>query len=414
MEEDRSLKHHMLPSLNDATTGIARPHVDANNFEIKPAFIQMITHNLSFNGLPSDDPYEHITNFLESSNTFKMNGITMEAIYLILFSFSLKDKATNWLQNLPRGTITKWEDLAKPLLEKYYPPSKTAKLRMAITTFSQQDLESLYEAWEQFNEYLRKCSHHGVPGWLVVETFFNGLNGAIRMMLDAASGGSVRAKEPNECNDLIETMAANNNERSSTCKPVGVHEIEVISALDAKVEALTKKIDKLAMISQIKCGLCGGNHTLEDYSMSNVNLVQGIEQANYVDNQGRGQNNPYYNTYNPGWKNHPNFSWSNTQNVVRPPPGFQPQEPRKSSLEDILIQHMQKTDSLLQNQQASIKGTLPSNTKVNPKEQVMEITLRSGVDLKRAPTKLKEEAQEQKVVELNPYVPKLPYPQRPP
>ncbi|XP_050222157.1 uncharacterized protein LOC126672251 [Mercurialis annua] len=92
---------------------------------------------------------------------------------------------------------------------------------------------------------------------------------------------------------------------------------------------------------------------------------------------------------------------------------------------------MQKTDSLLQNQQASIKslekqigqlalsmsnrtnGSLPSNTEVNPKEQVMAITLRNGVDLKREPSKLKEEAQEEKVMELKPYVPKLSYPQRP-
>ncbi|XP_050233798.1 uncharacterized protein LOC126682206 [Mercurialis annua] len=442
MEEDRSLKHHMLPSLDDATTGIARPHVAANNFEIKPAFIQMITHNLSFNGLPSDDPYEHIMSFLELCNTFKMNGVPDEAIYLILFPFSLKDKAKNWLQNLPRGTITKWEDLAKKFLEKFYPPSKTAKLRMAITTFAQQDLESLYEAWERFNEYLRKCPHHGVPDWLVVETFFNGLNGATRMMLDAASGGSFRAKEPKECNALIETMAANNYERSSIRKPVGVHEVEAISALDAKVEALTKKIDKLA-IPQITCCLCGGNHVMEDCSMNNAHVVQGMEQANYVANQGRGQNNPYSNTYNPGWKNHPNFSWSNTQNVVRPPPGFQtqPQEPRRPSLEDMLMQHMQKTDSLLQNQQASIKslenqigqlalsmstrtnGSLPSNTEVNPKEQAKEITLRSGTILEgpKVPNEVVIEKESDKIgkseekgeeVILKPYVPKLPYPQR--
>ncbi|XP_050217648.1 uncharacterized protein LOC126668500 [Mercurialis annua] len=431
----------MLPSLDSATTGISRPHVEANNFEIKSTFIQMITHNLSFNGLPSDDPYEHIISFLELCNTFKMNGVPMEAIYLILFPFSLKDKAKNWLQNLPRGTITKWEDLAKRFLEKYYPPSKTGKLCMAVTTFAQQDLESLYEAWERFNEYLRKCPHHGVPGWLVVETFFNGLNGATRMTLDAASGRSFRAKEPKECNDLIETIAANNYERSSIEKPVGVHEVEAISALHAKVEALTKKIEKLAMILQITCGLCGGNHAMEDCSMSNAHVVQGMEQANYVANQGRGRNNPYSNTYNPGWKNHPNFSWSNTQNVVRPPPGFQPQEPRRQSLEDMLMQHMQKTDSLLQNQQATIKllenhisqlalsmstrtnGSLSSNTEVNPKEQTKAITLRSGTILEgtKVPNEVaiekesdkngKSEEKEEEVI-LKPYVPKLPYPQR--
>jgi hypothetical protein len=35
------------------------------------------------------------------------------------------------------------------------------------------------------------------------------------------------------------------------------------------------------------------------------------EQANYM-----GQNNSYSNTYNPGWRNHTNFSWNNNQNAL--------------------------------------------------------------------------------------------------
>ncbi|OMO50517.1 hypothetical protein CCACVL1_30394 [Corchorus capsularis] len=34
-----------------------------------------------------------------------------------------------------------------------------------------------------------------------------------------------------------------------------------------------------------------------------------VEQAQFVANTGRQQNNPYSNTYNPGMRNHPNFSW---------------------------------------------------------------------------------------------------------
>ncbi|CAL9029388.1 unnamed protein product [Prunus brigantina] len=43
------------------------------------------------------------------------------------------------------------------------------------------------------------------------------------------------------------------------------------------------------------------------------------EQASYVgQNNYHPKNNPYSNTYNPGWKDHPNFSWSNSQNVLNP------------------------------------------------------------------------------------------------
>ena len=37
------------------------------------------------------------------------------------------------------------------------------------------------------------------------------------------------------------------------------------------------------------------------------------DQANAI-----AQNNPYSSTYNPGWRNHPNFSWSNPNNSANP------------------------------------------------------------------------------------------------
>ncbi|MED6203000.1 hypothetical protein PIB30_111211, partial [Stylosanthes scabra] len=65
------------------------------------------------------------------------------------------------------------------------------------------------------------------------------------------------------------------------------------------------------------------------------------EQVNYLGNQFRlPQNDPYSNTYNPGWRNHPNFSWGGNQgqrNTTNPPnvnrpyqPPFQRQPPFQS------------------------------------------------------------------------------------
>jgi hypothetical protein len=43
------------------------------------------------------------------------------------------------------------------------------------------------------------------------------------------------------------------------------------------------------------------------------------EQVNYVGhNNFPSKNNPYSNTYNAGWCNHPNFLWNNNQNVQNP------------------------------------------------------------------------------------------------
>src|SRR5262249_48233221 len=98
-------------------------------------------------------------------------------------------------------------------------------------------------------------------------------------------------------------------------------------------------------------------------------------------------NNPYSNTYNPGWRNHPNFSWSNQANYQPPP-----QKPR---LEDLMLEFISTSEARFQNQDASIRnietqvgqlakimseraqGTLPSNIEPNPKEHVNAIFVRS-------------------------------------
>lgn len=53
---------------------------------------------------------------------------------------------------------------------------------------------------------------------------------------------------------------------------------------------------------------CGGGHIYDDCPNNpvSVNYVGNYNSGNY--NRG---NNPYSNTYNPGWRQHPNSSWSN-------------------------------------------------------------------------------------------------------
>ncbi|KAG8501564.1 hypothetical protein CXB51_003869 [Gossypium anomalum] len=92
------------------------------------------------------------------------------------------------------------------------------------------------------------------------------------------------------------------------------------------------------------------------------------EQVNYMGNNNfRSQNNPYSNTYNVGWKNHPNFCWGGQQNQ-RPqnPQNFQQplyQQEKKPNLEEMLSKFIsvsntrfQNTETALKNQQASIQG----------------------------------------------------------
>ena len=50
-QEQKVLRDYAMPSVNGATSSIRRPAIQANNFEIKPAIIQMIQQTIQFGGL---------------------------------------------------------------------------------------------------------------------------------------------------------------------------------------------------------------------------------------------------------------------------------------------------------------------------------------------------------------------------
>src|SRR5262249_47929642 len=128
----------------------------------------MIQNSIQFGRLPTEDPNMNIASFLEICDTFKSNRVSDDAIWLRLFPFSLRDRAKGWLNTLSSRSITTWEGLVEKFLTKYFPPSKTAKLRNNISTYTQIETETLYEAWERYKDLLKRCPHHGLPKWLQV------------------------------------------------------------------------------------------------------------------------------------------------------------------------------------------------------------------------------------------------------
>ena len=119
---------------------------------------------------------------MEVSDIFKLLGVLPETLRLTLFPFSLRDRARAWFNSLPADSIATWSDMAEKFLMKYFPPTKNAKLRNDITSFHQGNGESVYAAWERFKELLQKCPLHGIPHWIQMETFYNGLNEPTRVM----------------------------------------------------------------------------------------------------------------------------------------------------------------------------------------------------------------------------------------
>ena len=130
------LRDFALPSTEGSQTSIAWLAVNANNFEIKPALIQMLSQE-QFEGNTTKDPNAYLANFLEICNTIKFNGVSDDTIKFWLFPFSLRDKAKVWLNSHAPNIFITWTDLSKAFLNKYFPLGKTVKLRLEITSFAQ-------------------------------------------------------------------------------------------------------------------------------------------------------------------------------------------------------------------------------------------------------------------------------------
>ena len=93
-----------------------------------------------------EDPNRHLSNFLQLYDTIKMNGVDHNVIKLKLFSFSLRDKARNWFNNLMSGSINTWGTLVETFLAKFFPLQLTSQLKVEITQFQQGEQETLYDA----------------------------------------------------------------------------------------------------------------------------------------------------------------------------------------------------------------------------------------------------------------------------
>ena len=111
------MRDHFTPATYTTASCIRIPDPNVNQYEIKSSVIQLLP---SFHGLSNEDPYKHLNEFLEVCSTMKIKYLSADAQKLILFPFSLKDKAKYWLGTLNVAVQT-WDQMQKEFHKKYYP-----------------------------------------------------------------------------------------------------------------------------------------------------------------------------------------------------------------------------------------------------------------------------------------------------
>ncbi|GKD49198.1 zinc finger, CCHC-type containing protein [Tanacetum coccineum] len=138
----RTLGDYSKPSHEGYKNTIELP-VGNNVVPLRSDTIRLVQNGCSFHGLRSEDPNQHLKDFLKLVDSLDLDGENRERTRMRLFQFSLRDQASNWLERLPAGSITTWEDLTTRFLAQFFPPGRTAKLRNDILMFQQHQGESL-------------------------------------------------------------------------------------------------------------------------------------------------------------------------------------------------------------------------------------------------------------------------------
>ncbi|GJY30121.1 MAK10-like protein [Tanacetum coccineum] len=119
---------------------------------------------------PSHEGYRNTIELREQRGTSSIRHHPVGAKWMLIPRTSVRGSkptpqgfpktSRNWLEHLPAGSITTWEDLTTRFFAQLFPPGRTAKLRNDILMFQQHHGESLSEVWTRFKDLLQKVPHH--------------------------------------------------------------------------------------------------------------------------------------------------------------------------------------------------------------------------------------------------------------
>ncbi|GJT40534.1 MAK10-like protein [Tanacetum coccineum] len=127
----RTLRDYSKPSHEGYKNTIDLP-VRNNVVPLRSDTIRLVQNGCSFHKLWSEDPNQHLKDFLKLMDSLDLDGENREIMRLHLFQFSIRDQASNWLERLPAGSITTWEDLTTRFVAQFFLLGRIAKLRNDI------------------------------------------------------------------------------------------------------------------------------------------------------------------------------------------------------------------------------------------------------------------------------------------
>src|SRR3954465_4706040 len=269
-------------------TPISPPATSAPSYEIKPSLLNLVMKD-QFSGA-GEDAALHLNNFVELCDMQKYKEVDGDIVKLKLFPFSLRGRAKEWMQSLPKNNIDSWDKCKDAFIRKYHPPAKIIQLRSNIMNFKQLDNEHVSQDWERMKSLVKNCPTHGLTTWMVIQTFYAGLNFTLRNLLDSASGGTFMSTTLGAATKLLDEMMTNYSQWHTERAPTGkkVNSVEENSSLNEKVDLIMSLLTKQPSIDPQDVPL----NSLVAQEQVDVNFISRNNFNNNAYRSNSGSNNP--------------------------------------------------------------------------------------------------------------------------
>ncbi|XP_021995954.1 uncharacterized protein LOC110893144 [Helianthus annuus] len=302
------IEAHFWPIITNNPSPVVIPHhADGRTFEVRTTALQSLP---KFKGLATEEPYFHLETYDSICNTIGGQGFSSDDVKLVLFQFSLEDKAKRWFHTLPSASIFTWADMQQIFLDEYYTSQKTNDTRRGLRSFQQQSGEMFHEVFERFNMMLRNCPHHGIQLWELLNAFHEGLSSEDARDLMSITNGTFGTNFEHVDWAFLEQMAVNSKRKAQSSRRARhvIQRPQVHGVESGNVQTTNQVYNVCTNCNEI-------GHTAEVCVVGVVD--EQVEEVNVV--QGGGRNfNMNSNTYHRGLLNHPNFCYGNATNQANP------------------------------------------------------------------------------------------------
>jgi hypothetical protein len=175
-----------------------------------------------------------------------------------------------------------------------------------------------------------KCPPHGYEKWRMVQFFYQGLSQPNYSMIELMNGGAFLNLTGDLAYKALEKFANNSqhwdfmscrDKSARNHKKGSIQELKGDTELSQKMDAIVRKLDALSVGKPINAANTFPIESCSVYASPmhqaqncpSMTVFAEMEQVNAFNNFQKPSSGPYSETYNPGWRNHPNFSWKQNQ-----------------------------------------------------------------------------------------------------